>query len=59
MDLSVAAFDDPPRFVPRHHFGTETIHRAWLNNQGLPEHRTEDHRPLVERWLEATGKMPD
>jgi hypothetical protein len=59
MDLAVAAFDDPSRFVPRHHFGAESIHRAWLNTDGLPEHRTEDHRPLVERWLEATGKMPD
>ena len=59
MDLSVAAFDDPSRFVPKHHFGAESIHRAWLNTDGLPEYRTEDHKPLVDRWIEATGKMPD
>jgi len=28
MDLTVAAFDDPSRFQPRHHFGAESIHRA-------------------------------
>ena len=59
MDLSVAAFDDPSRFVPKHHFGAESIHRAWLNTDGLPEYRTEDHKPLVDRWIEATGKVPD
>ena len=35
MDLAVAAFDDPSRFVPKHHFGAESIHRAWLNTEGL------------------------
>ncbi|MBA3526282.1 MAG: GFA family protein [Pseudomonadota bacterium] len=59
LDLTVAAFDDPSDFVPRHHFGAESIHRAWLNTDGLPEHRTEEHKPLVDRWVKATGKLPD
>ena len=58
MDLTVAAFDDPSRFKPTSHFGAESIHRAWLNTEGLPEHRSEDHQPLVERWRKATGGMP-
>ena len=29
MDLTVAAFDDPSVFTPRHHFGAESMHRAW------------------------------
>ena len=41
MDLTVAAFDDPSRFRPTHHFGAESIHRAWLNTEGLPEYRTD------------------
>ena len=36
MDLTVAAFDDPSRFKPTHHFGAESMHRAWLNTEGLP-----------------------
>ena len=58
MDLTVASFDDPSPFTPKHHSGAESLHRAWLNTEGLPEYRTEDYQPLVERWVEATGKMP-
>lgn len=58
MDLTVAAFDDPSRFKPRHHFGAESIHRAWVNTEGLPEYRTEDYPKLVGKWIEATGKFP-
>ena len=59
MDLTVAAFDDPSRFTPRHHFGAESIHRRWLNTEGLPEHKTSDYDVLVNKWVEATGKVPD
>ena len=59
IDLTVAAFDDPSRFVPKWHFGAESIHRAWLNTEGLPEHKTSDYDVLVEKWKEATGKVPD
>jgi hypothetical protein len=58
MDLSVAAFDDPSRFVPKHHFGAESIHRAWLNTEGLPEIRTDEHQKLVDKWKAATGSFP-
>jgi hypothetical protein len=59
MDLTVASFDDPSPFKPRHHFGAESIHRAWINTEGLPEYRTEDYQKLVDKWLKATGRMPD
>jgi hypothetical protein len=58
MDLTVASFDDPSRFKPKHHFGAESMHRAWLNTEGLPEMRTEDYPVLVDKWIEATGKFP-
>ena len=58
MDLTVAAFDDPSRFRPKHHFGAESLHRAWLNTEGLPEYRTDEYQPLVDRWVKATGKVP-
>ncbi len=59
MDLTIGSFDDPARFRPKHHFGVESLHRAWINTEGLPEYRTDEYRPLVERWIEATGKLPD
>ena len=58
MDLTVASFDDPSPFKPKHHFGTESMHRAWLNTQGLSEIRTEDYQKLVDKWVEATGEFP-
>ena len=58
MDLTVASFDDPSRFKPKHHFGAESMHRAWLNTEGLPEMRTEDYPLLVDKWVEATGEFP-
>ena len=58
MDLTVASFDDPSRFKPRHHFGAESINRAWLNTEGLEEVRTQDYQKLVDKWVDATGKFP-
>lgn len=58
LDLTVASFDDPSRFEPRHHFGVESIHRQWLNTEGLPEVRTEDYPALVKKWVDATGMFP-
>jgi hypothetical protein len=59
MDLIVGTFDDPSRFRPVHHFGAESMHRAWLNTEGLPEMRTDEHQGLVDRWMKAVGKLPD
>jgi hypothetical protein len=59
MDLTVASFDDPSRFRPRHHFAVESMHEAWLDTSGLKRIRTEDNPNVVDRWMEATGKLPD
>jgi hypothetical protein len=58
LDLTVASFDDPSRFKPKHHFGAESMHRAWLNTDGLPEMRTQDYQKLVDKWVDATGSFP-
>jgi hypothetical protein len=57
MDLTVASFDDPSRFVPKHHFGAESMHRAWLNTEDLPEMVTEEYEPLMAKWR-AAGVEP-
>jgi hypothetical protein len=58
MDLTVASFDNPSRFKRKHHFGAESMHRAWLSTDGLPEVRTENYQKLVDKWVEATGEFP-
>ena len=58
IDLAVASLDDPSQFKPTSHFGAESMHRAWLNTDGLPETRSDEHQPLIQRWTATTGKMP-
>ena len=58
MDITVASFDDPSPFKPKHHFGAESIHRAWINTEDLPEYRTDQYQKLVDKWVAATGKFP-
>ena len=58
LDLTVAGFDDPARFKPTSHFGAESMHRAWLNTEGLPELRSDEYQPLVDRWAAAGEAVP-
>jgi hypothetical protein len=58
MDLTVASMDDPSPYKPKHHFGAESIHRNWLNTEGLPEMKTADYQKLVDKWVNATGEFP-
>jgi len=59
MDLTVASFDDPARFVPRHHYAAESMHEAWIDTHTLPRIRSEDNPNVVKRWMDACGKLPD
>ncbi|MHA6317161.1 GFA family protein [Altererythrobacter sp. CAU 1778] len=60
MDLTVGSFDDPADFRPAHHFGAESmIHESWLETSALPCIRTEEHKPLVDKWVKAEGRQPD
>lgn len=56
MDLMVGTFDDPSPFTPHHHFGAESMHRAWLNTEGLPETRSDNYAPLQARWAKAKAE---
>lgn len=59
MDLIIGSFDDPSRFVPKHHFGVESLHRAWIDTAGLPEYRVDQYQPIVDRWMKSVGKLPE
>ena len=59
MDVTVGSLDDPSRYRPKHHFGAESLHRAWINTEGLPEQRSDQYQPLVDRWIKAVGKLPE
>jgi hypothetical protein len=59
IDLTIGSFDDPYRFKPTMHFSIESRHAAWLDTTGLPGKRTDEHKPLVDRWMKTLGKLPD
>ncbi|TZG29473.1 GFA family protein [Sphingomonas montanisoli] len=59
IDLTVGSFDDPSRFVPRHHFGVETMHEAWIDTTDLPRYRIDQNPSTVDRWMNKVGKLPD
>src|SRR5436190_23551118 len=58
LDLTVSSFDEPCRFRPTSHFGVESMHEAWLDTTGLKQMRTDEHQPLVDKWIAATGEFP-
>ena len=59
MDLTIGSFDDPSDFRPKHHFGAESIHEAWLDTSKLPRIKTSDYELLNQKWIAATGKVPE
>ena len=59
MDLTVGSCDDPSRFVPVHHFAIETALTDWLDTKHLPGKRLDENPATVDRWMAATGKLPE
>ena len=59
MDLTLGSFDAPWRFTPVHHFGAESMHEAWIDTSGLKRIRTDEYQLLVDKWVQATGQMPE
>lgn len=59
MDLTVGSFDDPSVFRPKHHFGVESLHEAWLDTSALPRLKASDYGVLVEKWKASGREMPE
>lgn len=58
MELTIATFDDPSQFRPTSHFGAKSMHRARINTEGFTEQRSDQYQLLVDRWMNAVGKLP-
>lgn len=58
MDLTVGSFDDPWDFKPKHHFGAESIHEAWLDTHELPRMRSDEYEKLIQKWNDAGAEPP-
>ncbi|AGH47912.1 glutathione-dependent formaldehyde-activating protein [Sphingomonas sp. MM-1] len=59
IDLTVGSFDDPGFFRPTSNFAIDTKLAAWEDTSHLPGMRADEHQPLTDRWVAATGRLPD
>ena len=59
MDLTVGSFDDPSRFKPVAHAGSESIHEAWLDTRDLKRLYTAQTESVAKRWKAAGLEVPE
>lgn len=53
LHLAVGSLDEPGRFRPVAHYGSESIVEPFFTDDGLPRERTEDDEEFVARWRAA------
>lgn len=58
-DITVGSFDDPTRFKPVAHAGSESIHEAWLDTRDLPRHFSATTKSVAERWQAVGLEVPE
>lgn len=58
-DISVGSLDDPSRFKPVAHAGSESIHEAWLDTRDLPRYYSASTKSVAERWKAAGLDVPE
>ena len=59
QDLTVGSFDDPARFKPVAHAGSESMHEAWLDTRDLPRHYSGTTPSVVKHWQDAGLEVPE
>ena len=59
IDLTLGSFDDPAGFVPVHNYAIESALPAWQDTSHLPAMRSEENVRIVEKWIQAIGKVPE
>lgn len=59
MDLTVGSFDEPEYFRPTSNFAIETKLPEWEDTGHLPGQRADAYQALTDRWIAATGALPD
>ena len=59
MDITVGSLDEPYGIEPHWHFASEKIHEAWIDTSGLRQMPLSEHAALNQRWIDATGAVPE
>ncbi len=56
VHLAVGSLDEPGRFRPVAHYGSEGTVAPFFTDDGLPRERTEDDEEFADRWRTAYGQ---
>lgn len=59
MDITIGSLDEPYGLEPHWHFASEKIHEAWVDTSKLPRKALADHTVLSQKWIDATGSVPE
>lgn len=59
IDITVGSLDDPYGIEPHWHFASETIHEAWIDMSKLPRKPIKEYEALNQKWIDATGSVPE
>lgn len=59
MDLTVGSFDEPGYFRPTSNCSVETMLDAWVDVRALPGVRLDENPSTRDRWIAATGAIPE
>lgn len=59
MDITVGSLDEPYGIEPHWHFASEKIHEGWIDTSGLKRIPLSEHAVLSQRWIDATGEVPE
>lgn len=55
LHLAVGSLDEPWRFRPVIHYGSESIVGSFFNDDGLPRERTDEDEEFMVMWRAAYG----
>jgi hypothetical protein len=55
LHLAVGSLDEPGRFRPVIHYGSESIVEPFFVDDGLPRERTDEDEPFMAMWRAAYG----
>ena len=59
MDITVGSLDEPYGIEPHWHFAAEKMHEAWVDTSKLRRIKLTEHTALSQRWIDATGSVPE
>lgn len=59
QDVTLGSLDDPSQFHPEGHYGSESLHAAWIDLADLPQMRSDQSESVAARWRACGLEVPE